>query len=187
MPNGYFSNPIIFLIEVLFGLYIGIVALRIIMQWAQWQSSNPLVQFIIRATQPIVKFLSTFIPPAGRWDSATIILLLLATTLKLFILSGLQSIPYTLTIFISWLIFDIFSLFVTLFTASIFIEVILSWFAPNNTYSLIMPLVQRMNSPFLTPFRRIIPTMTGMDFSPFVAILILQILAMLVRPLLLSY
>jgi YggT family protein len=187
MPSGYFSNPIIFLVEVLFGLYIGIIALRIIMQWAQWEYSNPLVQFIIRATQPPVKLLRKIIPPLGRWDSATIVLLLLATTIKLIILSGLKSIPYSLVTFIPWLIFDLFSLFITLFTASIFIEVILGWLTPHNTYNPIMPLVQRMNSPFLTPLRRSLPAMAGMDFSPFIAILILQILPMLVRPLLLGY
>ena len=100
MPSGYFSNPIIFLVEILFGLYIGIIALRLIMQWAQWEYSNPLVQFIIRATQPPVKFLRKFISPLGRWDSATIVLLLLATVLKLLILFSLKSIPYTFATFI---------------------------------------------------------------------------------------
>ena len=50
MPSGYFSNPIIFLIDVLFGLYMAIVALRIIMQWAKWEYHNPLVQLIVQAT-----------------------------------------------------------------------------------------------------------------------------------------
>ncbi|PHS24500.1 MAG: YggT family protein [Methylophaga sp.] len=187
MPSSYFSNPIIFLVEVLFGLYIGIIALRLIMQWAQWEYNNPLVQFIVRATQSPVKLLRKFIPPLGRWDSATIVLLLLATALKLFFLSVLKSIPYAFTIFIPWLVFDIFSLFITLFTASILIEVVLGWLTARNGYNPIMPLVQRMNSPLLTPLRRWLPPMAGLDFSPFIAIITLQILLMLVRPLLIGF
>ena len=187
MPSGYFTNPIIFLAEVLFGLYIGIIALRIIMQWAQWEYSNPLVQFIIRATQAPVKILRKVVPPLGQWDTATIILLLLVSVIKLLILSGLQSISFAFSTFIALLIFDIFSLFITLFTVSIFIEVILGWLTAHNTYNPVMPLVQRMNSPFLRPLRRLLPAMAGLDFSPFIAILILQILPMLVRPLLLGH
>ncbi len=187
MSSGYFSDPIIFLIEVLFGLYIGIIALRIIMQWAQWEYSNPLVQFIIGATQSPVKLLRKIIPPLGRWDSATIVLLLLVTTIKLLLLSALKSTPYVLATFIPLLLFDIFSLFITLFTASIIIEVILGWLVAHNTYNPIMPLVQRMNRPLLTPLRRALPSMAGLDFTPFIAILILQVLVMLVRPLLIGF
>lgn len=186
MPSGYFANPIIFLVEVLFGLYTGIIALRIIMQWAQWGYNNPLVQFIIRATQAPVKLLRKIIPSLGRWDSATIVLLLIVTAIQLLLLTALKSIPYAFAIFIPWLLFDIFALFITLFTASIFIEVILGWLTPHNAYNPIQPLVQRMNQPLLTPLRRILPPMAGLDFSPFIAILILQILLMLVRPLLLG-
>lgn len=188
MPSYYFTNPIIFLVEVLFGFYAGIIALRIIMQWVQWDYNNPLVQFIIRATQAPVKLLHKFIPYLWQWDSATIVLLLIVTTIKLLLLTALKSIPYALVIFISWLLFDILSLFIILFTASIIIEVILALLStPHNAYNPIQPLVQRMNQPLLTPLRRMIPPMAGLDFSPFVAILILQILAMLARPLLLNY
>ena len=184
MPSTYLSTPLVFLIDVLFGLYIGIIALRLIMQWAQWEYHNPLVQLIIKATQVPVKFLRKYIPPLGRWDSATIVLLITLTFLKVSLLGLIQSIPLTPLISIRWVLGDIFSLFITLFSASILIQVILSWIAPHNSDNPITPLISRMNSPILRPIRRLLPSMGGLDLSPLVAILGLQVLSMLVLPLL---
>ncbi|NQY25845.1 MAG: YggT family protein [Piscirickettsiaceae bacterium] len=184
MPSAYFSTPLVFLIDVLFGLYLGIIALRLVMQWAQWEYHNPLVQLIIRATQIPVKFLRKYIPSFGRWDSATIILLIIVTLIKISLLSLIQSIPLNLILLLRWGLGDIFSLFITLFSASILIQVILSWIAPHNANNPITPLISRMNSPILRPIKRLLPSMGGLDLSPLIAILGLQVLSMLVLPLL---
>lgn len=184
MPSGYFSNPIIFLIDVLFGLYMAIVALRLIMQWAEWEYHNPLVKFILHATQVPVKFLRRFIPSFGRWDSATIILLLTLAIAKLLLITLIQSIiPPPVTLLLLTLA-EIFSLFITIFTVSIIVEVILSWLSPPGSYNPITPLIHRMNAPLLKPIRQRLPQMAGIDFSPLIVLLGLQILSMLVMPIL---
>lgn len=184
MPDNYFTTPLLFLIDTLFSIYIGLVALRIIMQWAQWEYHNPLVQFIIRATQLPVKFLRQFIPSMGRWDSATIVLLIALTAIKLVLIVLLQSIPITTFALILWIVADIFSLFITLFTASIIIQAILSWVAPHTGHNPVTPLISRMNAPLLNPIRRWLSPMGGLDLSPLIAIIGLQVLKMLVLPLL---
>lgn len=183
MHSGYFSHPLLFLIDVLFGFYMGLVALRIIMQWAQWEYHNPLVQIIIKTTQIPVKFLRQFIPAFRRWDSATIVLLVLLALTKL-LLIGLFQPSLLHPIFILRLaVADIFSLFITLFSASIIIQAILSWIQPHN-YNPITPLLSRMNNPILRPIRQLLPDMGGLDLSPLVALLGLQFLSMLILPLL---
>ncbi len=184
MPSGYFSQPILFLIEVIFGLYMGIVALRIIMQWAQWEYHNPLVQLIIRATQVPVKFLRRFIPPFGRWDTATVVLLVALAILKLLLMSLLVPGLLNLVVILRLAVADIFTLFITLFSASIIIQVILSWIQPHNSHNPITPLLSRMNNPMLRPIRQRLPAMGGLDLSPLIALLGLQLLSMLVLPLL---
>jgi YggT family protein len=184
MPSGYFSQPILFIIEVLFGLYMAIVALRIVMQWAHWEYHNPLVQLIIRATQMPVKFLRRFIPPLGRWDTATIVLLFALAILKLFLIALLQPSLFNLVVVLRLALADIFSLFITLFSASIIIQVILSWVQPHNSDNPITPLISRMNTPLLRPIRQRLPAMSGLDLSPLIVLLGLQLLAMLVLPLL---
>lgn len=188
MSSTYLSNPIIFLIDTLFGLYMAIVALRIIMQWAQWEYHNPLVQLIIKATQVPVKFLRQFIPAIGRWDIATIVLLVSLALLKTVLISliGTGVITDPIMLFSSTLA-DIFSLFITLFSASILIQVILSWIAPHTRDNPLTPLISRMNTPLLHPVRQRMPDMGGLDLSPLVVLLALQVLSMLVLPLLIGH
>lgn len=187
MPDGYFSTPLIFLIDALFTLYIAVVALRLIMQWADWEYHNPVVQLVIRVTQAPVKFLRRFIPPFGRWDTATIVLLFTLSLIKLLFISFLQPNPLSAALLLAWLLADIFKLFITLFSASLIIQVILSWITPANSYNPVSPLVNSMNRPLLRPIRRLLPPMGGIDLSPLFALLALQVLAMLVVPLLIGH
>lgn len=187
MPNAYFSNPLIFLIDTLFSIYILIVALRIIMQWAQWEYHHPFVQMIIKATQVPVKALRQFIPPMGSWDTATIFLLFALTFAKLFLISTIQPGYAYSGFFLGWLVADIFSLFITIFTFSIIIEVVLSWVVPPGTQNPIKPLIHSMNQPLLKPIRQNIPAMGALDLSPLIAVIGLQLLSMLVLPLLMGF
>lgn len=61
----------------------------------------------------------------------------------------------------------------------IFIRVILSWLRPagyNRTFSDIERFVYGLTEPILRPIRRLLPETGGIDFSPFVAIILIQIL-----------
>lgn len=184
MSNSYLANPLIFIVETLFYLYMIVVALRLIMQWANWDYHNPLVQFIIKATQKPVKFLRQFIPAMGRWDTATVVLLLLVTIAKLLVVGLIvTALPKGLMWF-TLILAELFSLFISIFTVSIIIEVILSWVTPAGTYNPVAPLVSRMNAPLLRPVRNLIPPLGGIDLSPLFVLLGLQVLSMLVMPLL---
>jgi len=185
MPNNYFSTPAIFLIEIIFSLYILIVALRLIMQWAQWEYHHPVVQLLIKATQAPLKTLRRFIPSVGRWDTATIVFLVLLTLVKLCLINLIEPAAYPGFIG-NWVIADIISLFVTIFTLSIIIEVVIGWITPPNSYNPIAPLIKSMNRPILTPIRNKLPAMGNLDLSPLVAVIGLQLVSMLTIPLLVS-
>lgn len=63
---------------------------------------------------------------------------------------------------------------VNLYTVMIIIRAVLSWF-PINPYNPLFRLVFAVTEPVLEPIRRLLP-FSGIDFSPFIAILIIQIL-----------
>jgi YggT family protein len=65
-----------------------------------------------------------------------------------------------------------------LLTLAIFVRVILSWFSLSPTNRLAIILYQ-LTEPFLAPLRRIIPRVGMFDFTPVVAIILLQLLASL--------
>ncbi|MBL8881290.1 MAG: YggT family protein, partial [Phycisphaerales bacterium] len=45
-------NALVFILRTLFDLYILTFALRLLLQWAAVDKRNPLVQFILRVTNP---------------------------------------------------------------------------------------------------------------------------------------
>ncbi|GAB4299151.1 MAG: YggT family protein [Methylophaga sp.] len=184
MTNAYIANPLIFIIESLFYLYMVVVALRLVMQWANWEYHNPLVQFVIKASQAPVKFLRQFLPSAGRWDTATLVLLVAVIFLKLLMVGLIAGFLPSGLMWLRLIIAEIFSLFISIFTVSIIIEVILSWVTPPGSYNPVAPLVQRMNAPLLRPVRRLVPPLAGVDLSPLFVILGLQVLSMLIMPVL---
>ncbi len=66
---------------------------------------------------------------------------------------------------------------------SIIIQVILSWISPG-TYNPVTALLYSITSPLMRPIQRIVPPISGIDLSPLVAIIGLQVLRMLILPLL---
>ena len=111
-------------------------------------------------------------------------LLVLVALLKLVLISALQGVVPNILALIPYTLAEVFSLFITLFTVSIIIEVILSWLTPPGSYNPMTELLVRLNAPLLNPVRQRMPDMGGLDLSPLVVIVGLQVLSMLVLPLL---
>ena len=65
----------------------------------------------------------------------------------------------------------------------IFVQIILSWINPG-TYNPITVILHQLSEPLLRPARRILPATHGIDFSPILVFVVLQLsLMLLVRPL----
>jgi len=60
-------------------------------------------------------------------------------------------------------------------TMAILARVIMSWFSPSPTNRLAIILYQ-VTELFLSPLRRIIPRVGMFDFTPFVAVVLLQLI-----------
>ena len=75
------------------------------------------------------------------------------------------------------ILFNIIRLLCEILTFVIFFRAILSWFSTRpNTLTLIL---DRITEPILAPLRRIIPRAGMFDFTPLVAIILLQLIARL--------
>ena len=55
MSGGYVANAGSFLLDVIFGLYIGAVMLRLFLQWSRADFYNPLSQAIVKLTNPVLR------------------------------------------------------------------------------------------------------------------------------------
>jgi YggT family protein len=168
---------IFLLLEVITGVLGGACLLRMYMQHERIpmsaRSGNPLGRFVIALTDWLVLPLRRVVPPFGRWDMAslvaTFLLELAQFSLLWLIVSGGS--------FVSVLIlaaFGMVRLAISGLTGLIIVYAILSWV---QTQTVLSDVIERLCAPPLTPIRRIVPLIGGVDLSPLVLLLLLQVAA----------
>lgn len=173
------QNALVFILRTLFELYILTFALRLLLQWAAVDKRNPLVQFILRVTNPLVIPLRRVLPPIGRIDTATVVVLLALQLLitGLLVRIGCVGEPELLPV-LGLALLSVVKLALGICTWSIIIYVVLSWVSPGG-YNPGAALVAAVVEPILAPFRRLIPPIAGLDLSPLFALIAVQALSML--------
>ena len=175
-------NAVNFLIDTLFDLYLMVVLLRVWLQLARADFYNPFSQFIVKATQPIVAPLRRFIPGLGGLDIATIIFAFVVAVTKIFVLSLVLNFNITIVaMLISALAIVITTTFKLLFWILV-IRAILSWVSKGQNP--IEAVMIQLTEPLLSPVRRVIPAIGGLDLSMLVVLLGLQFLEKLFTDLL---
>ena len=179
MENQYFAASTIFLIHTLFGLYILVVMLRLMLQWVRADFYNPISQFIVKVTNPPLKPMRRIIPGWGGIDFASVILLIALQIMELFLVNVALGHAVGIGGLFFQSIAELIGLLINIFIGAIIIQVILSWIAPG-TYNPLIGLVYKISEPALKPFRRIIPPVAGIDFSPLAALIVMQLLKILI-------
>lgn len=182
MGPGYFTSPLEFLISTLFSLYVLALMLRFLLAWVRADFYNPVSQFLVKITQPILLPVRRVIPSIGGVDMASIVVMLLVQMIGIALILLLRGggIPPQTLIFVS--LAELTDLAFKVFTYSIVIQAVLSWINPG-TYNPVVSLLHALTEPLLGPVRRILPPISGLDLSPVVAIVALEVLRRLIVPL----
>lgn len=181
MGSSYLTNPVVFLLNTIFSLYILAVMLRFLLQWVHADFRNPVAQALVKVTNPPLKPLRRFIPGLGGIDLAAVILMLIIQVLALALIAAVVDIQYTPLALVLTAVAELLALLINVFLFSILIQVIISWVNPG-AYNPVMAMLYSLNEPILRPARRLIPPLGGLDLSPLVAAVALQVLKMLLIP-----
>lgn len=173
------DNPFIFLIDTLFSIYIAIMLLRFILQQVGADFYNPISQFVVKATQPLVVVARRFIPSIKKIDTATLVLALILIALKLVLLFTISGYPINgLQLLVKGL-HDLISLTFDIFIVALFIQAILSWVNPDP-YNPVSGLLRGLTAPVLRPIQKYVPAIGGIDLSTLIALIGLMFIKRLV-------
>jgi YggT family protein len=174
------NQAALYVLQTLGSLYLMIVLLRFILQLVRADFYNPLSQFAVRATQPLLKPLRRIIPSVAGLDVASLVLALLVqlvlTALTMLLAYGTTGSPVQM---LMWSLIGITGLFINIFFYALIISVILSWVAQGSHNPAAM-LVNQLCEPLLMPFRRLLPSLGGLDLSPIFAFMAIKLVDMLV-------
>jgi len=181
---GYFANAGQIVIQFVFGALIALIVLRVLLQWVRANFYNPICQFIYKATNPVLMPLRKIIPAWRNLDMAGIVLAWLATALKLVLLYATVGQALGVLGLAVLALADLVDFVLLLYIVLVLVRVVLS-FVGADSYHPVVPLVMQLTEPVLKPFRRLIPNVGGIDFSPMDLLLVITLARVLIaKPLL---
>ncbi len=165
-------------VEAVFGFFTMMLMARFLMQWTRAPFRNPLGRFVIAVTDGAVRPLRRFLPNPFSFDLSSLVLAWLSQFLFLgfaFGASGAISAvtPAAVGALALLAAVEVVRLTIYILVGAVVIAAALSWI---NPYSPVAPLFDTLTHPFLAPFRRIVPLIGGVDLSPLVLLLVLQML-----------
>lgn len=165
-------TPFINLLNTVLDLYLMVVILRFWLQLVRADFYNPLSQFVVRFTHPVLTPLRRIIPGFGGFDIATLVFAYVVASIKfvIFYFTVPVSIPVVLILYLSLLTL-LKQAGVLLFWILI-ARAVLSWISQGR--STVEYVLAQLTEPLLTPIRRIIPSIGGLDLSFLILFLILQ-------------
>jgi len=181
---GYFANAGQIVIQFVFFALISLIVLRVLLQLVRANFYNPICQFLYKATNPVLMPLRKVIPAWRNLDIAGIALAWLATAIKLVLLYA--TLGQTLGVFglVVLALADLLDFVLLLYIVLILMRVVVS-FIGADSYHPLVPLVLQLTDPVLKPVRRVLPSVSGIDFSPMLALLAITLARVLIaKPLL---
>ncbi len=181
MTGNYLTNPLIFLIQTLGGLYAFVVMLRFLLQLTKADFYNPISQFVVKVTSPVLRPLRHFIPGFRGLDISSLVLAWLVKTAVLFLVGLLGGLGLASIGAIIWSIPALVELILDVLLYAIIIRVILSWVNPDP-YNPMIRLLDTLTDPVMDPVRRRLPPIGGLDLSPIAVTIGLVLLQMLLVP-----
>lgn len=181
MSSSYFTNPLVFLIQTLLGLYALVVLLRFLLQLVRADFYNPVAQFVVKATTPVLRPFRRFIPGYAGMDLAALVVAWLVKVVELAIIALLVLPEANPLGALVWSLPELLGLTINIFLFAVVIRAVLSWINPDP-YHPLATLLDSLTEPVLGPARRVMPAMGGLDLSPILAIIGLILLKMLLLP-----
>ena len=175
---GTGAEVVRYLVQAVGSLYLVIVLLRLLLQLARADFYNDLSQFIVKATNPLLRPLRRVIPPIGRVDTASLVLALAIQVLASCILMGF-TIPNPLMLML-WGAIGLPSLTVEFFFWALIAMIVVSWIAPGSRHPALI-LIYQLTEPVMAPVRKLLPPMGGLDFSPILVFLLINVLEIVIR------
>ncbi|MEP1471274.1 MAG: YggT family protein [Halieaceae bacterium] len=170
-----------YLIQTALSLYMIAMLLRFLLQLVRADFYNPISQFLVKVTNPLVIPLRKVIPGIGGLDLASLLLAVLLQVLAivaLMLLNGL-GLPNPLLLIV-WSVLGVVGLLVNIYFFALLAMIILSWIAGGSGNPAVA-LLHQITEPVMAPFRKLLPAMGGLDFSPILLFILINVLQIALR------
>ncbi len=174
------SQTLILLVNTLGTLYLMAILLRFLLQLARADFYNPITQVVVRITDPGVQVFRRFIPGFRGVDLSSLVFALLFQMAAMSALVYLNGIAMPgLGLILTWSAVGLLSFVLNIYFWAIIISIVASFLAPMSTHPA-LTLVRQLTEPVMAPFRKILPSLGGLDLSPIFVFLTIQMIRVIV-------
>ena len=166
-----------YLLRFFFDALVIVLILRVWLQLVKADFYNPLSQFVVKVTNPLVIPFRRFIPGFGGIDLATVLIALVISILEFIVIPVLNGGPIDV---LSASYFGVLALIKQigfLLFIIMLVMALMSWVVQG--YNPTMVIFQQLTDPFLRPIRKVVPAIGGLDLSILVAFLLLNVINIL--------
>ena len=177
---GQVGSAVAQIFNTIAGLYLLFVVARFLLQLAKADFYNPISQAVFRATDPVVRIFRSFIPGYKGLDFSSLILAFIvqfiAISVTILLYGG--AIP-SVGFIITWSFIGVLNFIILFYYYALIASIVMSFvmmFSGNMNPHPILLLVWQITEPIMAPFRRVIPPMGGLDFSPIFIFLIIGLI-----------
>ena len=178
---GAFNEISIYLVQTALTLYMLAMVLRFLLQLVRADFYNPISQFLVKITNPVAIPLRKIIPGLGGLDLASLLLAVLLQMLSIVVLMALYGLGLpNPVLLLLWSALGLLGLLVNIYFFALLAMIILSWLAPGSGNPAVFLLYQ-ITEPVMAPFRKLLPPMGGMDFSPILVFILINVLQIALR------
>ncbi|MBF0107975.1 MAG: YggT family protein [Magnetococcales bacterium] len=177
------SGSLAILLDFILGIYTWLILIRVLISWVSPDPYNPIVQFLIQATEPVLGPFRRLIPPIAGLDLSPIAALLtvqLAQRLIVGLLRGGLAGGALMGFMGELLAFT--HLLLTLYMLLLCVRGgfhFHAWYTFKkrrpmglNLHHPLIRFVFQVTEPAIKPLRRWAPTVSGLDITPFIAVMI---------------
>jgi len=178
---GAANEILIYLVRLGFSLFLIALLLRFVLQLVRADFYNPISQFLVKVTNPLVVPLRRIIPGVAGLDIATLVLALTVQAIAiaaLFLLTGNPMPP--IPNLIIWAVLGLVVLIVNIYFFALLAMIILSWVSPGGNNPAVF-LLHQITEPVMAPFRKVLPPMGGLDLSPILLFILINIIQISLR------
>jgi YggT family protein len=168
-----------FLLNTIFTLFGAALLLRAWLQVVRLPPYNPVSNAVLHATNWIVLPLRRIIPGTRNIDWASLIAAFISAIVYVVLMvwiAGVDPLGLMPTLLIVALL-TVIKWALNLIIWLTILMALLSWLNPRSPA---MPILLELTAPFLNPLRRFVPQLGGIDLSPILLFVIVQVLLMIV-------
>ena len=177
---GQAGNAVAQIFNTVAGLYLLFVVARFLLQLAKADFYNPISQAVFKITDPMVKVFRSFIPGYRGIDFSSLILAFFvqfaAISLTILLYGG--SLP-SISFIVTWSFVGVLNFIILFYYYALIASIVMSFvmmFSGNMNPHPILSLVWQITEPIMSPVRKVIPPMGGLDFSPIFIFLVIGLI-----------